>query len=125
VVIHSVQDPQTFGAGMVYPALMGDRNYEDSKRKSAATRGGLKRRKESGKPVGPIPLGYEVGKEIVDNKVISMRVVDAARALTIERIFDSIEAGATTGDVTRMLNADTPRGVAARTSAHVRRNSTH
>ena len=39
---------------------MGMRNTEDSARKSEATSAGLQRRKERGKPVGPVPLGYTV-----------------------------------------------------------------
>ena len=63
----SVQDPQTFdGMGLVYAALMGDRNHEDCARKSKAVTAGLKRRADSGKPVGAMPIGYIGRDHVID-----------------------------------------------------------
>ena len=110
----SVQDPQTFdGMGLVYAALMGDRNHDDSARKSAAVKSGLKRRADKGKPVGPIPLGYRAESVVVGDEVITRRVADPVVTPTVTRIFEMVEAGATFGDVARTLNAEgvpTPRG---------------
>lgn len=107
VTLRSVQDPQTFdGMGLVYAALMGDRNHEDSARKSAATRDGLRRRKDRSQPVGPIPLGYAVNQDVVNGQVIATRVIDPGASKVIERMFSMVEHGATFGDVARALNAD-------------------
>src|SRR5207248_1372556 len=77
VRLMSVQDPQTFdGMGLVYAALMGDRNHDDSARKSHATRAGLERRAERGQPCGALPIGYRV--EDPDRKG-SPRVIDPER----------------------------------------------
>ncbi|MEJ7783818.1 MAG: recombinase family protein [Solirubrobacteraceae bacterium] len=109
----SDQDPQTFDVeGLVQAALMGDRNHEDSARKSKATRAGLQRRKESGAPVGPIPLGFTVDKSVVN----APRVIDPITATLVERIFALVEGGETFGGVARILNAEgirtRPRGKA-------------
>ena len=107
VTIRSVQDAQTFASdGLVYAALMGDRNTDDSKRKSASVRDGLRRRKERGAPVGPLPLGYTVEREVIDTAVITRRVVEPTTAQTVHRIFGLVEEGSTFGDVARALNAD-------------------
>ena len=61
VRLRSVQDPQTFDTtGLVYAALMGDRNHEDSRRKSEAVKSGKRRAFERGEfPGGPTPDGFE------------------------------------------------------------------
>lgn len=101
VTLRSVQDPQTFdGMGLVYAALMGDRSHEDSARKSAATRSGLARRKASGKPVGAMPFGYTVDKQVVN----APREVDPASVEHVRAIFHWLENGDTPGAVMRKLN---------------------
>src|SRR3954452_15286790 len=85
VRILSVQDPPTFDPDdVVYAAIEGKRNHDDSARKSKATRDGLRRRKERGEPVGSMPLGYTVEHDGPQRR----RVVDPATRPTIERIFD-------------------------------------
>lgn len=93
----SVQDPQTFdGMGLVYAALMGDRNHEDSKRKSQATRDGKRRRFERGEQVGgPVPDGYAKDWTIKTD-----------RADIIRRIFDRAWEGAADSTIARELNED-------------------
>ena len=87
-------------------ALEGERSTGESDRKSGATKSGLKRRKERGQPVGPVPLGYRVEGEVIDGRPITRRTIDPATRPTIERIFAMVEAGATFGDVARALNAE-------------------
>jgi DNA invertase Pin-like site-specific DNA recombinase len=102
VRLMSVQDPQTFdGMGLVYAALMGDRNHDDSARKSKATAAGLRRRADKGEPVGAMPFGHRI--EDPDAKV-SRRVVDPAACAHVEAIYEAIAQGATPGDVARQLN---------------------
>lgn len=112
VTIRSVQDPQTFG-DLLYAVVTGQRNHEDSARKSAATRDGLKRRKERGEPVGPIPFGYTAEQNVVDGHVIASRVIDPTTAPLIERVFSLVGGGATFGEVARTLNGEGRRGSAA------------
>jgi Recombinase/Recombinase zinc beta ribbon domain len=85
---------------------MGERNFEDSRRKSDATRAGLKRRKAAGKPVGAIPEGYRVETTVADGKAVTRRVVDRARAAIVARIMDGLERGYTPGELARALNHD-------------------
>ena len=109
VTLRSVQDPQTFDtSGLVYAALMGDRNNEDSARKAKSTADGIKRRKARGAPVGPVPFGYVVEQSVVAGQVIGSRVAEQERAATVREVFAAIATGMTPGDVARMLNA---RGV--------------
>lgn len=97
----SVQDPQTFdGMGLVYAALMGDRNYEDSARKSKATRAGKQRQIERGEHLGgPLATGYAYD----DAKAVTF---DATRAPTVRRIFDLAGEGVPDAVIARRLNAE-------------------
>jgi DNA invertase Pin-like site-specific DNA recombinase len=114
VTLVSVQDPQTFG-DLLYAVVTGQRNADDSQRKSTATRDGLRRRAERGDPVGAIPDGYrhepkvENGRVLFDQRgnVVTERIVDEPRMAAIAlRAFDLVEAGHTFGDVARRLNAE-------------------
>lgn len=105
VTIRSVQDDQTFG-DLLYAVVTGQRNHEDSSRKSKAVRDGLARRKERGAPVGAMPLGYRAEPTIVGSEVVTTRVVDPEETAVLERIWTMLENGATYGAVTRALNAD-------------------
>jgi DNA invertase Pin-like site-specific DNA recombinase len=107
VTLRSVQDPQTFdGMGLVYAALMGDRNHEDSARKGKSVSDGLKGRKERGDPIGPIPLGFTWQAVVGSKRGETERVVDLATKPTIERIWALLETGASYGDTARALNAE-------------------
>jgi DNA invertase Pin-like site-specific DNA recombinase len=115
VQLRSVQDDSTFTNPMLVAAI-GERNREDSTRKSAAVRSGKRRRWESGKAVGgPVHDGYmltpefdEDGKTVTarDGRVVYRRVPDPSRAPIIKRMYDMVEAGHSPGDVARALNAD-------------------
>jgi DNA invertase Pin-like site-specific DNA recombinase len=96
-------------------ANMGERNRADSERKGLATRDGLQRRKESGRTVGAVPLGYvprpaldEDGRPriaaggVVENE----RVIDEVEAAVVRRILRSLADGAAPGEVARELNAE-------------------
>jgi hypothetical protein len=84
---------------------MGDRNFEESERKGNATRAGLERRKAKGKPVGPLPHGYTVEKGVVDDEVVTRRVVDGAFAPVVLRLFSLVGDGHTSGETARAANA--------------------
>lgn len=107
VTLRSVQDPQTFdGMGLVYAALMGDRNHEDSARKSKSVRDGLKRRAERGQPVGALPVGFKAEDVVVAGKGITRRVIDPEHEPTVRRMFDLAGPGTTPGEVSRTLNRE-------------------
>jgi DNA invertase Pin-like site-specific DNA recombinase len=114
LAIRSVQDDQTFG-DLLYAVVTGTRNNEDSARKSASVRDGLRRRAEKGQPVGPVPIGYVPeplvgcdGKPVLDKsgKVVMQRVIDAATADMVETTFAMVARGSTPGTVARRLNSE-------------------
>ena len=116
VTIRSVQDPQTFG-DLLYAVVTGQRNHEDSARKSKATRDGLGRRRDGGKPVGAIPFGYrwqqqrdERGEPVTESgRAVTERVVDPHGEAVLMRMVEMVESGRTYGDVARALNASGER----------------
>lgn len=113
VTLRSVQDAEMFSGGdygLLMSTIGGMRNHQDSARKSASTKDGLRRRKENGKPIGALPFGYMVENEIVGGKAVASRVVDPVAALVVEEVFKRIEAGASFGDTVRALNAAGLRG---------------
>jgi DNA invertase Pin-like site-specific DNA recombinase len=115
VRLRSVQDDANL-EDAIRAVLIGERNHEDSSRKSAATRSGKRRRFETGHAVGgPVNDGYrlvpqvdESGRPRVqrDGRIVYRREPDPERAPLIERIFDLVEQGHTFGDVSRLLNSE-------------------
>jgi Resolvase, N terminal domain/Recombinase len=105
VRLRSVQDDSNL-EDAIRVVLIGERNHEDSKRKVAATRAGLKRRADRGEPVGAISEGYCVQATIRDSQARNEPVIDERRQPIVERIFGMVEDGRTFGDVARALNAD-------------------
>jgi hypothetical protein len=111
--LRSVQDDDNL-ADAIRAVLIGERNFEDSRRKSLATRDGLSRRKESGKPVGAVPLGY-VPRVVLDDdlqpltdskgRLVTERVVDDHEAAVVRRLLTMLVAGHNPGEVARALNA--------------------
>jgi DNA invertase Pin-like site-specific DNA recombinase len=85
--------------------LEGERNTEDSKRKSAAVTSGLMRRKGRGQPVGPVPFGFKVEKHVVGgDAVISERVVDPDEEPVVIEAYERHAGGESTGELARRLN---------------------
>ncbi len=101
VVLRTVQDdffhdPRT---NVQMAAMMGQRNTEDSRRKSEAVRAGMKRRRKAGKHHGgPPPYGY--GYQ--DGELVPVK----AEAAIVRRIFDGYAAGASQLRITRNLRQD-------------------
>ncbi|MGH7485428.1 MAG: recombinase family protein, partial [bacterium] len=62
VTIRCVEDPATFES-IVMAAVMGDRNSEDSRRKSQAVSKGMRRLAERGGYSGRRPYGYAFAKD--------------------------------------------------------------
>jgi site-specific DNA recombinase len=97
VTLRSVQDDSTFTNPILAVAL-GERNAEDSRRKSLAVRAGLKRRQAVGKHSGARPYGYR-------HRDGELEKVEAEAAI-VRRIFAEYAAGVTQLQITRTLRAD-------------------
>jgi DNA invertase Pin-like site-specific DNA recombinase len=111
VTIVSLQDPSTF-ENIVLAAVMGERNSEDSKRKSLATKAGLRARREKGLwGGGPRPYGYDYDKQS------EMLVALKPEAVIVVRVFNEFSAGKSLSAIARALEADS---VAPRHGRHWR-----
>jgi DNA invertase Pin-like site-specific DNA recombinase len=103
VELRSVQDDSTFTNPLLTFA-MGERNAEDSRRKSLAVSAGMKRRALAGKPNGgPRPYGYRYGTnglEVVQHE-----------AEVVRRIFTEFAAGGSITAIARRLHGDNIRTV--------------
>jgi Recombinase len=107
----SLQDPSTF-ENIVLAAVMGERNSEDSKRKSLATKAGLRARREKGLwGGGPRPYGYDYDKQS------EMLVPLKAEAVVVVRAFNEFAGGKSLSAISRTLEAD---NVAPRRGRHWR-----
>jgi site-specific DNA recombinase len=101
VVLRTVQDdffhdPRT---NVQMAAMMGQRNTEDSRRKSDAVKSGMKRRRQSGgHHGGPRPYGYRYQ----DDKLSPVK----AEAAVVRRIFAEYLAGASQLAISRNLDVD-------------------
>ena len=95
VRIRSVQDDST-PDNLVLAVVMGERNHEDSKRKGAATKAGIRRRAGRGRFVGGRPpYGYTTeGKP------------DSITAAVVRRVFTEYTEGVGQRGIARALNAD-------------------
>jgi DNA invertase Pin-like site-specific DNA recombinase len=115
VTLRSVEDPDAC-RDILYAALNGQRNNEDSRRKSAATRDGKRRRFERGESTGRLHDGYmrvprlDANGEPVEHPrtgaVIKDRIPDPERAPIIQRIFALFDEGYGPGEIARTLNGE-------------------
>jgi DNA invertase Pin-like site-specific DNA recombinase len=106
VGLHSVQDDANF-ASVIYAALIGERNFEDSKRKSAATRAGVRRRVELGLYHGGCaPYGYRLARDRNDLSDRGTLLAEPAEAEIVLRIYAEYVAGAGDGKIAQGLNTD-------------------
>jgi DNA invertase Pin-like site-specific DNA recombinase len=98
VTLRSVQDASTFDSPLL-SAVMGERNAEDSRRKSEAVKSGKRRQFEKGEPLGgKLPDGYV--------KVDGAIALDPERAQVIARAFELADGGFAPANVARQLNAE-------------------
>lgn len=94
VRLRSVQDDSNFD-DVIRAVLIGERNTEDSRRKSEATKSGVRRRAEKGLyHGGPSPYGYEFVRDRNDANDRGSLVAVAAEASIVKRIYASYLAGA-------------------------------
>jgi len=103
VTLRSVQDDSTF-QNPVLAVVMGERNMEDSRRKSLAIKAGMARRRKRGLYNGGFtPYGYLLRRNEDDERVL---VIDEERAPWVRRIFDLFLAGESYADIARTLEAE-------------------
>jgi DNA invertase Pin-like site-specific DNA recombinase len=106
VALRSVQDDDAC-RNLLYAAVNGTRNHEDSKRKAAATAAGVRREVMKGRWHGRAPYGYRRDEE-------RELLKDDAAAEIVRRIFNEyVTGGAGTSLVAHNLNEDgvrPPRG---------------
>jgi len=108
VTLRSVQDPQTFdGMGLVYAALMGDRNHEGSARKSKAVTDGMRRRAaDRGKLAGgPRPYPYQWVSELIEGRKVSHLEVVPDEAEVVREVYRLTINGMSQMGIARDLNA--------------------
>jgi DNA invertase Pin-like site-specific DNA recombinase len=105
--LRSVEDDRTF-ASLSSAAQMGDRNHEDSRRKSGAVKAGLARRRAQGKRVGGQSYGITWRRNERDEKET---VADPEKVPVIERVYEEFLAGRAFLQIARGLNAE---GIASR-----------
>jgi site-specific DNA recombinase len=99
VELRSVQDDSTFTNPLLAVA-MGERNAEDSRRKSLAVKAGMERRKRNGlAPGGPRPYGYRYAPG-------ALLAIVEAEAVIVRRIFAEFVAGGSLSAIARGLHFD-------------------
>jgi len=91
VTLRSVEDDQTF-ENRVMAVVMGERNTEDSRRKSESVKDGHARSRAKGKVGGHRSLGYELRRLSLDDDE-RFPVVVPAEAAIVKRIYDEFLAG--------------------------------
>jgi Recombinase/Recombinase zinc beta ribbon domain/Homing endonuclease associated repeat len=105
VTVRTVQDPDTF-RDLLYAVVTGQRNYEDSRRKSLSVAAGQRRAVGRGQHIGVAPDGYRIVVAAVDERgaVTKRLVLDPERQPMIELLFRLALRGTSTGAVARKLN---------------------
>lgn len=113
--LRSVQDDSNLEDAL-RAVLIGERNTEDSRRKSEAVKSGKRRAFERGNwQGGPIPDGYVAVRSMDDrgNKIVRL-AIDPNRAPIILLMFDLANGGMAPRNIARRLNED---GYRTRTGA--------
>jgi DNA invertase Pin-like site-specific DNA recombinase len=105
--LRSVQDDSNL-EDVIRAVLIGERNTEDSRRKSEAVRSGKRRQFERGERLGgPVPDGYLL-KDALDSegRAVKRYELDPERAPIVSRIFELADSGMAPGAIARLLNSE-------------------
>lgn len=114
VRLRSVQDDSNL-EDVIRVALIGERNTEDSRRKSEAVKAGKARQIARGERMGgPVPDGYVIHKTVTDGRVVASYALDTERAAIIGRVFEMSGQGIGDPTIARRLNAEGYRTKAGR-----------
>ena len=100
--LRSTEDDSSLES-VLMAAAMGERNTEDSRRKGAAVKAGLARRRAAGRPVGARSYGLTWRRNDQDEREI---VPDPAEAAVVDRVYAEYLAGCAQLAIARALNAD-------------------
>jgi site-specific DNA recombinase len=100
--LRSVEDDSSLD-NVLMAAAMGERNSEDSRRKSAAVKAGLARRRAAGRRVGANSYGLTWRRNENDERET---VPDPAQAPIVERIYAEFLAGRNQLQIVKALNGD-------------------
>ncbi len=104
IAVRTIQDPDTF-RDLLYAVVVGQRNHEDSRRRSLSITAGRRRAAERGEHLGYRPDGYRFIAEVDRNGSIVKRVViDPDREPVIREIFALALAGMQPGPITNEIN---------------------
>jgi len=100
--LRSVEDDSSLES-VLMAAAMGERNTEDSRRKGAAIRAGLARRRAAGRRVGGSSYGLTWERNENDERIT---VHDPAQAPVVVRIYDEFLAGRKKLQIAKALNSE-------------------
>ncbi|MGN6588469.1 MAG: recombinase family protein [Solirubrobacterales bacterium] len=100
--LRSVEDDSSLDS-VLMAAAMGERNAEDSRRKGAAVRAGMERKRQRGEYIGHRPFGYQWKRNEEDKRVI---VPDPAEAAIVRRIYSEYLAGNSQLGIARELSRE-------------------
>jgi hypothetical protein len=102
VTVRTVQDPDTF-RDLLYAVVTGQRNYEDSRRKSLSVAAGQRRAVGRGQHIGVAPDGYRIVVAAVDERgaVTKCLVLNPERQPMIELLFRLALRGTSSGTIAR------------------------
>jgi DNA invertase Pin-like site-specific DNA recombinase len=104
VAVRTLQDPDTF-RDLLYAVVVGQRNHEDSRRKSLSVAAGRRRAAERGEHLGYRPDGYTFVPAVDANGTITKRMaIDPAREPVIREIFRLALRGKQPGPITAAIN---------------------
>jgi len=104
VRIRSVQDDSTADS-RIMAAVMAERNFEDSRRKAAATAAGKRRAAERGESTGSVPDGFRIEYATSGTTVSRSVKQDPERKHIYRLIWDLALNGATVNSIVRELAA--------------------
>lgn len=102
VSLRSVQDDSTF-ENLIMAVVMGERNTEDSRRKSEAVKAGIARRRKQGKFVGSRCFGLTWERNAQDEREV---IHEPTEAPIVRRIAAEVLAGVAQLEIARRLNAE-------------------
>lgn len=106
VRLRSVQDDSNL-EDVIRVALIGERNTEDSRRKSEAVRAGKRRQLQRGQRIGgPVPDGYLRTTELHHGNPVTVYVLDPERAPIIGRAFELAAENVGDPTIARTLNRE-------------------
>ena len=105
VKVCTIQDPDTF-RDLLYAVVTGQRNHEDSRRKSLSVQAGRRRAAARGDFIGYRPDGYRIAISLDEHGAITKRMeIDPEREPIIRALFDRALRGQRPAAIAKAMNA--------------------